>query len=86
MTTQELQRETTFITQLSTLDRQQTEAEEIKQALLAAMQDVGNPKDVIEVDYLSADDNVPATGKINLSDVCGGVKRIDPYLKMRMAR
>jgi len=69
-----------------TTQQQRENAQQIRMALLAAMQDVGNPDDIIEVDYLSADDNVPATGKINLSDVCGGVKRVDPYLKIRMAR
>jgi len=69
-----------------TTQQQRENAQQIRMALLAAMQDVGNPDDVIEVDYLSADDNVPATGKINLADVCGGVKRVDPYLKIRMAQ
>jgi len=69
-----------------TTKQQRKNAQQIRMALLAAMQDVGSPNDVIEVDYLSADDNMPATGKINLSDVCGGVKRVDPYLKIRMAQ
>jgi hypothetical protein len=62
---------------------QRENAQQIRLALLTAMQDVGNPKDVIEVDYISASDSVPATGKINLADVCGGLKRADKWLSWR---
>lgn len=68
-----------------TTPKQRETVNQIRQALLLAMQDVGSPKDIIEVDYLSAGDNVPAT-EVDLSDVCGGQKRVDKWLKMRMAQ
>ena len=74
---------------MTTLESQRENAQQIRLALLSAMQDIGSPKDIIECDYLSAGDSVPAT-EVKLGDVCGGQKRtvkqeVDPYLKIRMA-
>lgn len=70
MTTRQ-QRENTYIIQLSTLYRQQTEAEAIKQALLLAMQDVDGPEYIIESEYFCSNSSVPPT-EVRLKEAMGG--------------
>lgn len=70
---------------MTTIESQRETAQQIRLALLAAMQDVGKPDEVTACDYLSASNEVPTT-PVNLTTVCGGKGEIDPYLKLRMAR
>lgn len=88
----ESQRQTDWIARLATVDRQLTEATAIQQALLAAMQDVGSPKDVIESEHFCSNASVPAT-EVHLIEAMGGSgyfdrpkRTVDKYLEMRKAR
>jgi len=54
-----------------TTQQQRENAQQIRMALLLAMQDVGNPKDIIESEYFCGNDSVPAT-EVHLTEAMGG--------------
>lgn len=56
---------------MTTLESQRENAQQIRLALLLAMQDVGNTDDIIESEYFCSNSSVPAT-EVHLKEAMGG--------------
>lgn len=75
-----------------TTPQKREQAQQVRQALLLAMQDTGNTTDIIKCEFFSSD-VWPGGETIDITEAMGGsgwydrpTKKVDPYLQMRKAR